>query len=106
MRRVELGGRADVDEHGAGRDRVLYFVPLDRRSGAVEPAFGHVAELVHRVLGRSERRRVRQLEVGEGRGTQPGTHRGGDHIDALVDPVGTHTLSAEDDAGVLVVHQL
>ena len=66
----------------------------------------HVAQLVDRILGGTVGRGVGELKVDQVCGRQPGTHRGGEHIDALVRTVAPHRLGAENGAAVGINEQL
>ena len=73
---------------------------------AAQHVLGHVAEQVDGILGRRERRRVRQFEVREAVGGDTAGHRGRDHVDPLVDAVAADDLGAEDRSVVRVEDQL
>lgn len=85
-----LGGGAHVDDGGALRLPVGDLMPLDRLLHSTDPVLGDVAEHVDRVLGRAERRRVGQLEIGELGCAQAAADRRGEDIDSLVDALATH----------------
>ena len=87
-------------------DEPIELERVDDVAVAAQHVLGHVAEHVHGVLGRRERRGVGELEIGQAIGREAARHRGRDHVDALVDTVAADDLSAEDRPVVRVEDQL
>ena len=79
---------------------------VDDVAVAAQHVLGHVPEQVDRVLGRGERRSIGELQVSQVIGGHASCHRGGDHVDALVDTVAADDLSAEDRPVVGVENEL